>query len=102
MLTETTVKLICLGLAGVTGTSILAAGESVQGIESHMTFATAAVCSTVTLFAALRWTVAEILKAKNSQIDALREREKIERKRADEAEARLREHLERFTSEPHK
>ncbi len=96
MITATTIKLIASAMAGTTGMAVLAATEAATqpaGVEQHLTLATGAVACTITLFAALRHVVNKLLQAKDDQITALRLREEKERKRADDAEAELREEL---------
>jgi hypothetical protein len=101
---EAGVKFAALGLSAVTGGAMLAVVEGVtesKGIEGHLTLATGAVGCVITLFAALKWAVGKLLQAKDEQITALRERERKERERADQAEAALREALrEQIPSEP--
>lgn len=102
MIHEATIKIANLGLAGITGSTMLATVDSVanpSGIEGHLTLATAAVACSVTLFAALKWAVGKLLESKDAQIEALRIRETKERERADEAEQRERDLLAHLAKE---
>ncbi len=106
MITETAIKGVTTAIAAVmatvSGGAVLAAVENATeaaGVEKHLTLATAAVISVVALFGALKWAIGLIIKGKDSHIEALRDREKKERERADKAEQRERDLLEELARE---
>lgn len=90
------IKLATGGIAAITGTVTIAAADAVAGtggVENHLTLATAAVAVVVVLWGVLVYQNKQLVKAKDDQITALRLRESEANRRANTAEAALRDEL---------